>query len=300
MTASSTVVVDTRGLTKRFRQVTAVDHLNLTVHQGDVVALLGSNGSGKSTTFRLLLNIYPPSSGTAEVLGHPTRSLDGRNYDKIAFISESQKIPQWMTVRDYLDYCSQFYSEWDDAFCTRLLNSFQLDTRPKIKHLSRGQKMKVAVASVLPAHPQLLLLDEPFSGLDVETRDQLGKLLKSLGSERKLTTILTTHDVEEVEPVASRLVLLKGGKSVIDEPLTAFLERHRRLSFATPPGTPLPDNLLDTLRRESQENGSTSYVIQNYSPTLETRLRESLPPDTQPTFTPLPLRAILTARAIQW
>ncbi|MDP4879936.1 MAG: ATP-binding cassette domain-containing protein [Opitutales bacterium] len=97
-----------RNLTKRFRHVTALDHLDLDVQPGEVLALLGANGSGKSTTFRLLLNIYRPTEGEASLLGTPCTQLDGQAFDKICYISESQKMPKWMRVDEFLSYCAGF------------------------------------------------------------------------------------------------------------------------------------------------------------------------------------------------
>lgn len=219
----------TRQLTKRFRHVTALDSLDLRVEPGDVLALLGANGSGKSTTFRLLLNIYRPTQGEAALLGTPSTRLNGHHFKRVGYISEGQKMPKWMSVASFLSYCSGFYQEWDAELCDRLVKNFALSPQQKIKHLSRGQAMKVAVASTLPSHPKLLLLDEPFSGLDVETRAQLSHLLKELAHQDGLAIIITTHDVEEVEPVANRLGILNHGRLQVNETLDHYLARHKLL-----------------------------------------------------------------------
>ena len=295
----NTLAVRAENLTKRFGEITAVDGLNLEVGSGEVVALLGANGSGKSTTFRMLLNIYRPTEGRAELLGRRCDALDGDDFDKVAFVSESQKLPQWMTVRQYLDYCGQFYSEWDREFCDRLLGGFGVDERQKIKFLSRGQKMKVAVTSVLPSRPGVLLLDEPFSGLDVETRAQLSDLLKSLAREHRLTTILTTHDVEEVEPVADRLVILGKGRLVVDEPLGEYLSRHRRIRFGNMGSEDLPKERLRPIRVQSEGNDRSVAIIENFDPSVETLLKREMGAEVDVAIEPMTLREILAARAVQ-
>lgn len=137
-------VVVAENLTKTFRTVTALDGLNLQILPGEVLALLGANGSGKSTTFRLLLNVYRPSSGHAALLGRSCTSLDGADFDKIAYVSEGQKLPQWMSVDAHNRYCSGLYSEWDHEFCQRLMEGFQLNGEQRIKHLSRGPDQRSA------------------------------------------------------------------------------------------------------------------------------------------------------------
>lgn len=287
-----------RNLTKRFRHVTALDHLDLDVQPGEVLALLGANGSGKSTTFRLLLNIYRPTEGEASLLGTPCTQLDGQAFDKICYISESQKMPKWMRVDEFLSYCAGFYSDWDEAFCQRLVESFGLPPKQKIKHLSRGQAMKVAVASTLPSRPKLLLLDEPFSGLDVETRAQLSELLKSLAQQDGLAIIITTHDVEEVEPVASRLAILSHGKLHIDEPLDGYMQRHRYVAITGIESEAVDESLLSFLKPLRSINTPASHFTENFDPELKEKFANKLPTEASVEFTPMTIRQILTAHAL--
>lgn len=299
MEPATAPVVLTENLCKTFKKVTALDRLNLQIFPGEVLALLGANGSGKSTTFRLLLNVYRPSSGRASLLGRPCQKLDGADFDKIAYVSEGQKLPQWMTVQAHNEYCSRLYSEWDHLFCERLMNGFQLDGTTRIKFLSRGQRMKAALTSVLPARPRLLLLDEPFSGLDVETRAQLSELLRSLAREHDLTTIITTHDVEEVEPVASRLVILNRGRTEVDEPLDSFLSRHRRVRVRSFPGDAIPQPPIRCLPRKEVSADEAVYLTDNYTPDCEAAVRAAMPPGSVVDFEPVNLRAILAGKALQ-
>lgn len=289
----------TKALTKRFRHVTALDELNLEVFPGEVLALLGANGSGKSTTFRLLLNIYRPTYGEAWLLGRPCSKLDGRDFAKVCYVSEGQKLPLWMSVGGFLDYCAGFYPDWDADLCERLVQMFQLTKSQKLKFLSRGQKMKAAVASVLPSRPKILLLDEPFSGLDVETRAQLSHLLRTLAVEHSLATVITTHDVEEVEPVATRLAILNRGKLKIDEPLAAYLGRHRSLPLDAAIHAALPDSLRARLRTASTALPPGWFFTDAFSPELEAELIAALPSGVVVTFSAMSLRQILTAHAVQ-
>ncbi len=296
---ADTSPVLTRHLTKRFRHVTALDSLDLRVEPGDVLALLGANGSGKSTTFRLLLNIYRPSEGSASLLGTNSTELNGRDFDRVCYISEGQKMPKWMSVEGFLKYCSVFYSQWDSELCERLVSNFGLTKKQKIKHLSRGQAMKVAVASTLPAHPDLLLLDEPFSGLDVETRAQLSALLKSLAHENGLAIIITTHDVEEVEPVANRLGILSHGKLKVNETLSHYLARHRLLIAEGLQHVDLPESLRSKFGYASALQTESKLFTQEFDTELESIALNALKAHgVQARFAPMNIRQILTAHSL--
>jgi ABC-2 type transport system ATP-binding protein len=289
----------TQKLTKRFRHVTALDALDLRVEPGDVLALLGANGSGKSTTFRLLLNIYRPTSGEATLLGTPSTRLNGHNFKHVGYISEGQKMPKWMSVAGFLHYCSGFYPEWDAEMCNRLVQNFALSPQQKIKHLSRGQTMKVAVASTLPAHPELLLLDEPFSGLDVETRAQLSYLLKELAHQNGLAIIITTHDVEEVEPVANRLGILNHGRLQVNETLEHYLARHRLLVAHGIDLTELPLEIRSKYNCSPALTTKSKIFTECFDLELQSATLNALSAiGVVANFAPMTIRQILTAQSL--
>lgn len=169
-------VIETHGLKRSFGTKEAVRALDLTVPAGVVCALLGPNGAGKTTTIKLLMNLLTPSGGEAKVLGVETRRLGVKEKSRIGYVSENQELPEWMSVRRFLDYCRGFYPGWDEALERQLLAKLALPEDTKIKQLSRGMRMKVALLAALAYRPELLVLDEPFSGLDPAVRDDLGRV----------------------------------------------------------------------------------------------------------------------------
>jgi ABC-2 type transport system ATP-binding protein len=164
-------IIEIRGLRKKFGKTLAVDGLNLAVPEGAVTAFLGPNGAGKTTTIKCLLNIHAPDAGSVQVFGLDSRRLGPGAFQKIAYVSENQVLPLWMTVQQFLDYCRPMYPAWDAAFAAKLLREFDLPTKSKLKSLSRGMRMKAALLGSLAYRPKLVVLDEPFSGLDPLVRD---------------------------------------------------------------------------------------------------------------------------------
>jgi ABC-2 type transport system ATP-binding protein len=164
--------IRTENLSKRFRSTSALNEATLAVPEGAIYALVGANGAGKTTLIKLLMNIFRPTSGRARVMGIESRHLAGKDFQRIGYVSENQDMPDWMTVEAMLDYLRPFYPQWDGALEQQLVRQFDLPLKRKLKHLSRGMRMKAAFASSLAYRPKLIVLDEPFSGLDpLERRD---------------------------------------------------------------------------------------------------------------------------------
>jgi ABC-2 type transport system ATP-binding protein len=159
-----TAVIRTEALTKKYRRVAALDHIDLEIQEGAVYALVGQNGAGKTTAIKILMNLISASEGTAEVLGTDSRKIRGKAYTQIGYVSENQEMPEWMRVGALLEYLRDFYPTWDLALEQSLVKQFELPLERKIKALSRGMKMKLALAGALAFHPPLIVLDEPFGG----------------------------------------------------------------------------------------------------------------------------------------
>jgi len=232
MSLSSTItptVIHTTGLTKAYGRVRALEPTSISIPQGSIFALLGPNGAGKTTLIKLLVNILRPSGGHAVVLDQLSSEITGDAFMRIGYVSENQDLPDWMTVAAFLKYQSGFYPQWDDA---ELIRSFDLPLTRKLKHLSRGQRMKVALASVLAFRPALIVLDEPFSGLDPLVRDELIEALLDTVATQPTTILLSSHDLTEVESFATDVAFLQKGRLVLCEEMALLSARFREVSFA--------------------------------------------------------------------
>ena len=240
-------IIETHNLTRRFGSNEAVHDLNLSVKEGAVCSLLGPNGAGKSTTIKMLVNLLQPTSGDARVLGVDSRRLGPAQFAQIGYVSENQKLPLWMTVRELLDYCRPFYPTWDSGLERDLLRQLSLPETQKLKNLSRGTLMKASLLSSLAYRPKLLILDEPFSGLDPLARDELVKGIIEVSLAGDWTVLVSSHDIEEVERMTDHVALLDGGRLRLSEATDALHARFRRVEVDLPsetagpgPGAPLP------------------------------------------------------------
>ena|SRR5665213_3562837 len=220
-------VICATDLVKRFRGVHVLDGLNLTVPEGSVFGLAGPNGAGKTTTIKILMDILRPSSGAATVLGIDSRALGPDALANIGYVSENQEMPEWMTVEYLLAYLKPFYPAWDDERARQLVRQFDLPLDRQLRHLSRGMRMKTALASSLAYRPRLLIMDEPFSGLDPLVREDLiDGLLESAG---ETTILISSHDLGEIESFASHIGYLDRGRLQFSEEMTSLTARFREV-----------------------------------------------------------------------
>ncbi len=291
-----TAVIRTDALTKKYRRVTALDHVNLEVQEGAVYALVGQNGAGKTTAIKILMNLIPASQGTAQVLGTDSRRIRSKSYTQIGYVSENQEIPEWMKVGALLDYLRDFYPTWDLALEQSLVKQFDLPLHRKIKALSRGMKMKLALAGALAFHPRLIVLDEPFGGLDPLVRDQLIEGLLERAAES--TVFLSSHDLAEIESFASHVGYLESGKLLFSEDMTSLSTRFREVELTRDSDGPLPSPLPGNWLQPKTSGAIVRFVDSRFdeqkTPTEIQRLFGTVK-DVQ--YRALSLRAIFLAMA---
>ncbi|HEY4837601.1 MAG TPA: ABC transporter ATP-binding protein [Candidatus Acidoferrales bacterium] len=224
-----TDILRTIDLSKRFRNTMALDHLNMTVPEHSVYGLVGPNGAGKTTTIKILMNILQASDGTAEIFGRDSRKLSPHDFTQIGYVSENQEMPEWMTVEYFMNYLKPFYPNWDSARAAELLHQFDLPLDRKIRNLSHGMRMKAALASSLAYRPPLIILDEPFTGLDALVRDEF--IAGVLECAEDATILISSHDLAEIETFASHIGYLDNGRLQFSEEMTSLTERFREIEI---------------------------------------------------------------------
>lgn len=222
-------IIETQNLSCRYGRTEALRDLSFAVPAGSVFALLGANGAGKTTAIKVLLNLLRPSAGAARVMAVDSGRLSEKELAQIGYVSENQQLPLWMTVRQLLNYCRPFYPGWDLALEAKLLTEFDLPPERKLRQLSRGMLMKAALLSSLAYRPKLLVLDEPFSGLDPLVRDEFVSGLLETSRLGDWTVLVSSHDIEEVERLADHIGLLEAGRLRFTETTESLLGRFRRI-----------------------------------------------------------------------
>jgi ABC-2 type transport system ATP-binding protein len=209
-----TNAIETADLARRFGRLEAVNGLNLQVPAGSIFALIGPNGAGKTTTIKLLMNLLQPTAGSARVLGIDSRRLQPQHLQRIGYVSENQRLPEWMTPGELFDYCRPLYPGWDDALCRTLQGELGLTADAPLRTLSRGTRMKAALLASLAYRPDLILLDEPFTGLDPIAIGDIQEIIARL-RERGIGILITDHNVRETLSITDRAYILYDGKILV-------------------------------------------------------------------------------------
>jgi ABC-2 type transport system ATP-binding protein len=227
------------GLSKRFGSgpdaVTAVDDVSVEIPQGEIVGLLGPNGAGKTTLIKSILGMVLPDEGSVRLHGIDVREEPRAAYARVDAMLEGARNDYWrLTVRENLRYFAAIGGVDPDSVVDRhdrLLDRFGIDSKvdTPVRNLSRGMKQKVSIASVLAGDADVVFLDEPTLGLDVESSRTLQDELRRIAEERGLTVVVSSHDMDVVEAVCDRVLIMSGGRIVADDTVEALLsgsDRH--------------------------------------------------------------------------
>ncbi len=289
-------VICTHDLSKSFRRTHALEKLNLDIPEGSIFALVGPNGAGKTTAIKTLMNILRPSSGSAEVLGTDSRCLGATQFAQIGYVSENQELPLWMTVDYFMSYLRPFYLDWDDARAEELLRQLDLPRDRRLRNLSRGMQIKAALASSLAYHPKLIVLDEPFSGLDSLVRDELIEALLERCSGS--TVLISSHDLAEIETFASHVGYLDGGCLRFSEEMPALAARFREIEITFDEPPPLPNPWPQAWLGPTTSAAVLRFVDSQFDADSTPRhIRQAFPSARAVAINPMPLRAIFISLA---
>jgi ABC-2 type transport system ATP-binding protein len=289
-------VLRANNLSKRFRKTLVLDHMDMIVPEGSVYGLVGPNGAGKTTTIKILMNILRPTDGTTEVFGRDSRRLAAQDFTQIGYVSENQQMPEWMTVDYFMNYLRPFYPNWDAARADELLRQFDLPRDRKLRELSRGMRMKAGLASSLAYRPRLLVLDEPFTGLDALVRDEL--IAGLLETAEGATILISSHDLSEIESFASHIGYLDRGRLQFSEEMSSLTDRFREIevTLANPaqPAESFPAAWLNAEQSATVVRFVDSHFNQERTIADVHRLFGTV---REVSVNPMPLRAIFVALA---
>jgi ABC-2 type transport system ATP-binding protein len=228
---NSETVIRIDGLTRRFGGKAALDDVSLTVPRGVVFGLVGPNGAGKTTLIKHILGLLEVQRGTVRVFGRDPVADPVGVLSRIGYLAEEHDLPGWMRVDELLRYTRAFYPRWDEAYAEELRQMFGLGSRDRIKHLSKGQRTRAGLLIALAYRPDLLVLDEPSSGLDpIVRRDILEAIIRTIAQEGR-TVLFSSHLLHEVERVSDRVALIDRGRIAFSAELDDIKETHRWLTL---------------------------------------------------------------------
>ncbi|MDZ4857854.1 MAG: ABC transporter ATP-binding protein [Candidatus Hydrogenedentes bacterium] len=283
--AESPVLAD--RLTHQYGRTTALSGVSLSVPRGGVFGLVGENGAGKTTLIKLMLGLLVPTGGSVSMFGMDPVRKPELVLARLGYLSEDHDLPLWMRVNELIRYNRSFYPKWDDAYAEELRQQFGLDAGAKIKNLSRGQRALAGLLIALAHKPELLVLDEPSSGLDaIARRDILAAIVRTVADEGR-TVFFSSHLLDEVERVADTVAMLNKGKLVLCASMDELKAQHHTitLQFDQPLQTPpridgalsvegggrewtiVCNGRMDAVRAAASTLGAT--IVEENTPSLE-------------------------------
>jgi ABC-2 type transport system ATP-binding protein len=267
-------VIEARGLTRYFGRKCAVDSVSFCVPRGSVFAFIGRNGAGKTTTIRMLLGLLEPTRGSSSILGYESMALPPAARARIGYMAEGHPVHGWMRVGQCGSYQRGFHAHWNHRIFCSVIEYFAIDPRTKAGHLSHGQRAGLHLAMALAPEPELLMLDDPATGLDPAARRSLLEAMVYFTQKRDRTIFFSTHLLDDVERVADHVAVLDYSVLRACCSTDTFRDRVRRLSVRFRTGLPreLPaiPGLLRVTRTEHEllltvanANGQTHRLLRS-------------------------------------
>ena len=224
-------IVEMEGVTRQYDATKALDNIDFNVEPGCVHGLVGANGAGKTTLIKHILGLLRAKTGSVRVFGLDPVKSPVEVLGRIGYLSEERDLPEWMRLHELMRYTQAHYPKWDMAYSDSLIETFELDPRQKIKTLSRGQRALTGLIVAVAHRPDLLLLDEPSSGLDAIVRqDILREVVRAVADEGR-TALFSSHLLDEVERMSDVVTMIHKGKVVLHGSLDDIKDAHQHLTL---------------------------------------------------------------------
>ena len=289
-------MIRVEGLWKKFGSFEALRGLSFDVSEGSAFAMIGANGAGKTTTIKVLMNILEPTRGSASLLGIDSRKISPRELAQIGYVSENQDMPSRLTVEEYVTYLRPFYPTWEGDLEASIARQLRLPLDRKIGDLSHGMRMKMALMCALPYRPKLLILDEPFSGLDPLVRDEFMEgLLEQAG---EMTILISSHELGEIDGVATHVAFLDEGKLLFQESMGELTRRFREVHVTLEVEAALPTQVPKEWMQIRRIGNVLTFVDTRFDENdLSERIRSRIEGVRGINSQPMALRSIFTTLA---
>ncbi|MGQ9778994.1 MAG: ABC transporter ATP-binding protein [Bacillota bacterium] len=283
MGGESAPVIVCRDLYKNYGRTPILRGVNLEVPPGSLFALLGTNGAGKTTLIRTLLGLIPRSKGEISILGVDPGEAGPRLRERIGYVSEEQGLYGWMRVSRLVDFCRGLYTHWNQSLVESYLARFALPLQARVGSLSKGERVRLALILALGPEPELLILDEPMNGLDPLAQHEFLRIVQEAAVKRGRTIFFSTHNLADVEAIATHVAILGDGVIKAMGPLDEVRSLVRRIKTgktekALPAGAMLleEDDLTSTYlmpvekeaKKEWAATGSSGAILEESPATL--------------------------------
>jgi len=249
-------IVRMRKVCKRFGKIKALDGIDLQIHAGRIIGLLGANGAGKSTLLRHIIGLYLEDEGECVTFECEAGRLGPSELGRIGYVHQEGELLDWMTVRQLIRYVSTYYPSWNHKLEEKYIEDFEISTRVRVGSLSPGQRQRLAILLAIGFEPELLILDEPAAALDPVARAQFLDLLLQIIQTENRTIIISSHILSDVEKVIDHTVIMKEGRILLDCSFDELRERFCRVRISALGGelpAELPfENILHCKRSDGQ------------------------------------------------
>lgn len=254
-------VIRARGLTRYFGRKCAVDGVTFAVPRGSVFGFIGRNGAGKTTTIRMLLGLLEPTRGSSAILGHDSTDLAPDVRARIGYMAEGHPVYGWMRVGQYGRFQSGFYRRWNQDLFAAVIDHFSIDPRTRAGHLSHGQRAGLHLAMTLAIEPEVLMLDDPATGLDPAARRSLLEAMVYFTRSRERTIFFSSHLLDDVERVADYVAVLDYSVLRACCSVETFRDRVRRLVARFPAAPPRDLPAVPGLLQAARDGSELSLLV---------------------------------------
>jgi ABC-2 type transport system ATP-binding protein len=271
--------IEIDNLTKRFGGKTAVDRLSMRIPAGRTYGLIGPNGAGKTTTIKMLMGMLRMDGGQARVLGIDVCSDAAAMKQRVGYVPELHFVYRWMRVSEVIGFCRALYNDWNDRLCGELLELFELDSKKKVKHLSKGMVVKLALLLAIAHEPEVLILDEPTSGLDPLIREEfLDSVLRTI-CERERTVLFSSHTLSDVQRMADTIGIVYEGRLLAECPTEELLVGTKRVRAVLRDGATPGEPPVGTIWQRFQRR-EWLLTVRGFSEDTVEYLKANYPVDT--------------------
>jgi ABC-type multidrug transport system ATPase subunit len=256
-------IIETKALVRYFLTTPAVDGLDLEIPKGSIFGLLGENGSGKTTTIKMMMGLLVPNEGEVRVFDTNPLLMPQAMRARIGYVADEMGLPSWMKLHEAMDLHASFFEHWDREEAKRLMEVYELSPKQRFGALSKGQMRRFFLLLTVAQKPDLLILDEPAGGLDVAVRRQFLDVLLDLANRREVTILLSSHLLSDVERVVDNVAFVKKGKLIRQAALEELKVSVKRICLDS-------EGKLGTLRQRFEvlstrgDSGTTLAVVSDF------------------------------------